>query len=435
MTPRFRSLLLSAAVTSMPYAVALADGKTFRGPGSSLRPVEQDEQMAAIVHAGGVQKMLIAVNFKAEDADSALWILPVPGRPDGVKLDVADAFPAFYGKDLRHHARDTIFYHMAMVRWSQGYTLLLDAILIPNLMSSRMGADVHESVEKWGIRLEAVTAVSLDDLTAYLGRNKVQVPRDDLASFGPYLSDQYVLVVAWITSREKLLREFPDYRKKHLGPGRGRYPCLYIEFPTDRLFYPMRPTSGYGKVVTPVTVFVIGHVRPETSPAMAGHLKTTYHRRRAFRRGVPKRFVEGLTERVPYTVVHIKTAAKNLTDDLRFRPGRPLSVGYAEILLASRHPVGRVAVVVVLIAALSYVSAGLAALILFGRWKGYAQVGLWNLLTLVGLYFQVKHIPGERGERLRNTRRCGFGFVLLFSVVFVATSVLVQLLLRLPLGT
>jgi hypothetical protein len=420
-------------------AEAFADGKTFLGPSSSLRPVNQDQQMAAIVHAGGVQKMLITVNFKAEDADSALWILPIPGRPDGVKLDVADAFPNFVGRDFRRDARDVIFWFFNDTATTEIYTVILDAILIPNLMGTRMGAGVHASLEKWGIRIEAVTAESLEELADYLQRNEVEVPEGDLASFEPYLSGGYVLVVAWMASREEFLREFPGYHKGHpLRPGGERYPCLYIEFPAERAFYPLRPTSGYGDAVIPVTVFFVGHVLPETSPSVSEHIAVSYHRKGAFRPEISKRFVEGLPERVPYTVLHIETEARKLTDDLRFRAGRPLGVAYAEIVLASGNTGAFVlaAALVVLLAAalLSYLSAGLAGLVMFGRWKGYARVGLWNLLTLVGLAFQIRHIPGERGEALRNTRRWGVGFSFVFSVVFVALTVMLQFLLYLPLG-
>ena len=94
-------------------------------------------------------------------------------------------------------------------------------------------------------------------------------------------------------------------------------------------------------------------------------------------------------------------------------------------------------VVVVLTGLTSYLAAGLSGLIMFRRWRPYARLGLWNLLTLIGFHHGV-----ERAKRsphpLPVTRWEGFWQVdirLCFTLAFLAVSVLLQALLSWPLGS
>jgi hypothetical protein len=94
---------------------------------------------------------------------------------------------------------------------------------------------------------------------------------------------------------------------------------------------------------------------------------------------------------------------------------------------------------------LSYVSAGLAGLILFGRWKDFAVVGLANLGTIVTLYFVLRRkmrttinpaqqpprpawLPRKRGPFWRTPK----GFIALFTGFFVLGTVGLQVMLSWP---
>ena len=55
----------------------------------SMHPLPEGEQRAAIVHHSGVQKMVIAINLEPDNAEQALWILPVPGHKDSIVADKA----------------------------------------------------------------------------------------------------------------------------------------------------------------------------------------------------------------------------------------------------------------------------------------------------------------------------------------------------------
>ena len=72
------------------------------------------------------------------------------------------------------------------------------------------------------------------------GERKTEIAKKHLATFEPYLNQKYVLIVAWIASREQVLKEFPD---AHAMWGERR-PCLFVEFSTERAFIlSVRPVS------------------------------------------------------------------------------------------------------------------------------------------------------------------------------------------------
>ena len=408
-------------------SLARADGIAFDL--SSKRPLAEREQRAAISYHDGIERMIIAINFELEDADASLWIFPVPGTPERTKIDVLDSFPRFSGSDPRKSAANGVDGLMALTRATQLWPLIFDAVWTFRLSKASRGVSQLMRVEKYGVHAEAVTADSLDTLGAFLRQKKVTISTEQLAGFGPYFSGSYVFVVAWIASRDQLRKEFPQYEELW-GFGRKRWPCLYIEFPTDKAFYPLRPTRSYGKENIPVRLFVLGFVQPQTDPAIANRLEVSYGVQPNFSQETPRQFTEGFTaERVEYTEIGLTIPAREFSDDLWFTPWSPSGIKYA-FFLESLDDRAVLAGWTLAVAALSYISAGIAAWSLFGTWKGYATFGLMNLLTLAGLLLFVRFARGHTAENLRKEKR---KFWHRFTLIFVSLTVLVQIALRVPL--
>ena len=101
-------LPLAGMVLLFP-SLARPDGRLWVGSDwSSMSSLKPREQAAAIVHRDGVEKMVIALNFDAQDNDSALWIFPVSGTPSQAKVEIVDSFPQFRGSDPRVEAASSI---------------------------------------------------------------------------------------------------------------------------------------------------------------------------------------------------------------------------------------------------------------------------------------------------------------------------------------
>jgi len=392
----------------------------FRYRGSSLRPIEEKEQRAAIVHRDGIEKLVIAINIEPDDHDKALWIFPVPGTPSEVKLDVLDAFPRFSGFDPRRAAAERVGLIMMLARATQVYPLIIDFIVF---IGASPEFRVHQEIEKCGVHAELITVDSADGLASYLQDREAPALGENLVTFEPYLSDDYVLVVAWIASREELLDEFPEYEAR-AATDDGRWPCLYVEFPTDRPFYPLRPTSAYGDEWVPVQLFVVDHVQAETDPSLAKKLRIFYYEQLEVGEEEPEQFMAGLSpENVRYTTVEIRAPAKELVDDLWFSPVQPEGMDRAHLVLKVLNVWTIIPLAIVVVAAISYVSGGLTGLFLFGRWRVYARLGLWNLLSIWGLSAAISRKSGPIGDALRIKKT---NFLCFFSIVFTVITVMIQ---------
>ncbi len=436
-------VLLAAAALLTFSGIVSADGKAFSAAHyASLVPTTQDEQRAAIAHVDGVQRMIIAVSLGLEDQDKALWIFPIPGTPDGVALDFVDTFPTFAGIDPQERAAATV----GGLATGFGLYPIFGPVGILTALggtaSSRMGVTVHEEVEKWGLRAESVTAGSAAALAAHLADKGAALPEEELSAFEPYLSGDYVLVLVWIASREELRQEFPDYAA---GASRtARWPCVYVEFPTDRAFYPLRPTGTYGEARIPVSLFVIGYVKPDPKPDFP--LSLEHLRQMDWRPprlsawtgdsddilapAPPPRFTRGLGKGpIRYTAVEIDVPARELTEDLWFSPGAPLATRYAEAIESFPAVVGIVLVVSGCFA-LACLSAGLSGRVLYGKWGRYAALGLWCMLTIIVFVVVVARAKGDDGKRLPRRAE----FVALFLATYWVLVMVLWLLLRAPLG-
>lgn len=417
---------------------ANADGMAYDR--SSLRPLYYDEQRAIISQRGGVEKMIIALNLEQAyymqtdqglDVGGVLWIFPVPGQPERITLDILEAFPTMMGKDVLYRAERLAWSIFALAAATQiPVSMVTAGIALPYFISykaSRPRVDKHLEVNKWGIHGEVVTADSMSSLATYLRRNKVSVVEEYLRPFQPYLSDKYVLVMAWIASFKELQKKMGS----NFDPNEtDRNPCLYVEFPTQRGYYPLKATSGYGEVPIKVTLYIVGHVSLDSSGLRAGgswagsresadvsvryyeasKTLALYYGRRNVWESAPKGFLQGVSEasKIDYTRVTITGAAKGLTHDLWFTNEPPVAIRIANMMEVLFVPL-----LIVLVAITSYVCGGLSGLVLFGRWGAYARLGLWNLLTLVAVYIAVR-----LHRKRRELKPSAAVFALLFTFLF-----------------
>ncbi|MDO8625066.1 MAG: hypothetical protein Q7R47_03210, partial [Candidatus Diapherotrites archaeon] len=78
---------------------AFADGMIV-DPG--FNPVYQSNQQAFIVHQDGIEKMVVLVNLQNALAtgERAVWIFPVPAKPEDIKINNLKGFPVLAGKDV-----------------------------------------------------------------------------------------------------------------------------------------------------------------------------------------------------------------------------------------------------------------------------------------------------------------------------------------------
>ncbi len=414
-----KGLLIVAAMLSMPVP-CFGDGVAFSGSDyRSLKPVSQDAQQALISYNNGVEKMLITVALPLKLKDSAVWIFPVFGNPENVKVDLVDSVPQFRGRNPLRAAYNAVGGIVIM----QSFALLfpLNLGFMPSLATK--GVNVFDEMDRWGIHTETIRADSLAALSEYLSEKKTIIDPEQLKAFEPYLSGQYVLVVSWLSSTVELLKQFPEYelRQKNV-----RWPCLYVEFPSETAFYPMRPTAAYENMSFSLRIVVLGYVDVLASKGLVKWSHRDFYRQDTIPKGMQDAFTSDFErQKGRYTAFEFVGDVNTFTDDLVFQPVSPRGVLNAEViepLLQDEYVILSLAICSILL--MSYLSAGLAGLLLFHTWRGYAILGLANPFGIIGLWIASHFIKGTVRERFTDKSRpyARASFLIVFAVVYILLS-------------
>jgi len=441
-------LALSLLVAS---SVAFADGKVFRGyDGSTFFPVMEESQHAIIAHKDGREAMLLAVNFNMEDNEKAFWLFPVLGRPEEIKTDVVDTFPWIRGIDPRMSAKVNFQFLFGAQIISQPYTWPYVFCVMPALSTAGMKVgelSVHSVIEKDGLRIETLSAETINSLGKYLNGKDIKIEESELEAFSDYLNDQYSLVFVEISSKEKLLQAFPEYQDSYRGD-KERWPSVFVEFPSEKIFFPLKPTASYEDYIY-ISLKVLGFVKNEQELSESWRLG--HYRQRNPEEPFPEVFQPYITkEPFDYTSYLFRREAAELTDDLWMVPFEPKGMRYAQFVerlagFGNGYLIIILGIVLFLIQ--SWVCAGFTGLVFFRKWHPYAILGLGNIVTLLGVYFLAKYGRGflktefygdeQKPESFRlhkygkkETKRTWF--LLLFSFLFMMSSVILYFLFTLP---
>lgn len=375
-----RALWFNCIVANVIAATACGDGVAFKYQfdRSTARPAYENEQIAFIAQRDGRQNMLLAVSLELEKPERAVWIVPIPGRPETVNIDVADKMPQLRGYNVIHWADDELD---KVIDRGRMLTLLpFLCCMIPSLSVERGFAPLeHAVVEAHGMRVATVTPGSVEELAEYLREHDAQVERASLKTLESYLDQKHVLMVGWLESREKLLADYPELKQGYVDL--SRRPAIKVDFPSDAPYFPLVPTSAYGALPVGLRLVVAGHCQLPAD----WNWKTL--EMRWCREVAPKdpeavEFFGRSAEGVDYTVIESREPARSFTRDIVLTPAKSAELDYA--LRVLRSPL-RWPLAVAVAAFCAYLAGGVVGAVMFGAWRTPAYLGLSILLTLIGM--------------------------------------------------
>jgi len=410
---------------------SFADGMAYeRGKEPEpLHPLYQEEQWALIAHHNGIEHLLIAISiYPGQDENEAFWLFSVPGRPDTVSIDLVDRFPVLRGEEAVRESRGALhaalwFARGAVINPALGAFIGIITIAQMSVDHASPGVRLHGAVEKHGLRAEVIRADSPDALATYLKDKGVEIAAKDLGAFEPYLNDKYVLIATHIASMEQLRAEFGGLLEPGFRGTGGRRPCVYVTFPTEHAFYPMRPTAAYGDARVAVDLTVIGYVRPQGDPAMLAKATCrSYVNDAADRELFPDGMLDAIAADAPlrYTRVVLDCPASTFTSDLTFEPRRGLACWFREFAASAT---GRWVVVLVSVLLIGYLSGGICGVVFFRRWHAHALYGLLGIFTA---FLPAVLVFRRRGKTLRGV----YWYTGAALVVVVASAVVLQVVAR-----
>lgn len=406
-------LFLSAFLPS----VVKADGFTIRTESSYFALHDETAQVAALNYEDGREKLLLAVKLGQLVDGSVVWIVPIPAEPSEVEINILEEFPEFNGFDILRKANWSKN-RVDDTAWAVAASQFFSLLLVPTNVGRFLGPGgaptvvVHAEVEKEGIATQVITAETATALYEYLKGKNVTIPFGSIPVLDEYIGRNYAFIASWVKS-------IPTENGE-------RTPAISVEFPTDRLYYPLKPTSIYGEREIPVALYVLGYAKPNLYAEIEGFTDYSYVRGTCVG---STEFYDGGVYSGTFTRIMIGSgngweprlptpAARNFVKDLWMEKldGAPLEVKKALVQIAIVSPMGLVS----WFFGLCLVSGALAGFIVFRKPKKFAFIGLANFFGLIGVPIATFVFARKEGRILRL-----LGFIGLFWVLFLAINFLV----------
>jgi len=408
-------------------SLARADGFVVYTDRSSFALHTEETQVAAINYEDGREKLLLAVRLGELKNNSVVWMVPVPANASDVKINILGEFPRFEGDDIFRRAeearRDAVAFSSFLytaVGLSQIYTFPLLFYLWPHLSGvilpvGRFGigdrVEVHTHIEKEGIVTEVVTAEDADALYDYLKGKNITIDVGSISIIDDYIGETYSFIVSWVKSTED----------------ESRTPAIFVDFPTDEIYYPLKPTSVYGNAEIPILLYVVGYATPKLYPEIESYTEYRYFEGGIYSNqpleeffgdvkpsGYTRILIGALTTSTGWIIGHSRPPpSSNFRDDLWIErlEHPPASVERARrtLLRASFLRQNIWCFVIGWWIVASLLAGGFAGYIMFRNFKRYAFIGLANCLTIVGVI--VDTFLSLKEKRVR--------FIGLFSMIFL----------------
>ncbi|MDX2198540.1 MAG: hypothetical protein SF069_06155 [Phycisphaerae bacterium] len=424
-------------------APARADGKAFSYDMAGMQTLHERSQAAIIDHADGRQRMRLSVSIdpaRDESPDArTLWLFPVRGRGEAVRVKLLDEFSLLRGDDVQRLAARRLELFQT---WSLTF-ILAPCLCLPTLGGLRAGreadVDVSQAIERFGMRCEVLAVDQSAGLVAHLTAAGVKVDEAQLTTFAPYFNADHSLIAIWIRSVAEFEAAFDASadrtpRDRHLRS--VRTPCVEVDFPSQNPWFPLRPSFAARAAgqrgrepsdSVDLRLQVRGWVElTEAAPPDVfryGPQYCTIDAVAAEKAGMKNG--ERDDGELRYTSFWSINSADQFTADLEFVPSSSRSLERAAQFSRLPEPAYRL-LMILTIACICGVSGAVAGWMLMRRPLAGAAIGLANLATILGLLLILKQSKQMSTPRPDGTSPAvqktafAFAFVLTYGVLAFA---------------
>ncbi len=402
---------------------------------------DMNRQLCVINYENGVENMILSIDVSDLHGEKAVWIFPVPAKPEKITIGIIKGFPRLWGYEVKRKADETISSVFNIMRLSQVYTL---PIWFFYASSGKLGAaiegidegiTIHEHIEKMGITTELVTAEDENAFYNYLSSKNLHLPSHLKSILEDYIGKEYSFVVSWISDVEKFKQESAiSYRHGKIINVIG----VSISFPTDEIYFPLKPTSVYGNQKIPILIYVMDHVTPNLYPEIKNYVQVNYFVQKHYYVPSPLlSFFNGKSriENLKYTKIKIDAPSKYLIKDLWIKDSAPLDIVLSDFINEYAILWG-----VIFFTLSSCLASMFAGMLVFRKdrpsKKKFALFGLWNFLTLIGfvaasMSLRTKKLKPESEQELKSQGLVIWDsrkvlFIFLFTIFFLVITFVFQ---------
>lgn len=245
---------------------------------------------------------------------------------------------------------------------------------------------VYETTTKMGVTAELVSAINSDSFYKYLSDKGLNLPDKSSSILQEYVGRKYSFVVSWISDIET----FRQQQETHGYYGERSFRNsigVFVSFPTNKIYFPLKPTSVYEDKHVPVKILVMDYVTPKLYPGIIPAAEVDYYfgdnyicdnELKSFFFG--KRKVKNLR----YTRITIDVASKYFTDDLWIEKATPFKVAISDFIC--RYQI----IAYLILASIASILASLIAYIIIYKHpkqniRKFTLAGLLNIFTIIPL--------------------------------------------------
>jgi len=440
---QYRRFAIALLFLAILIPAATADGMTFLGDPDMMLLQPENDQAGAIWYGNGHENLLLSVSLDwRQQGNRSVWIFPVPARPQEVNIDVIRGFPTYDGISLSDKYAMSVgtvavasasyatfplttpVFLLAAAGWPSGFSAGFAGA--PPLGSGDVV--VWERVDRCGLMSEVVSAKDASALSGYLAAQNLSLPDGSLTMLDDYIAKDYSFVVTSVENVTAYREQFPSQSSGISGPvytesGSDDALGVFVRFPTDRIFFPLKPTRAYGNRTVPLLLTVNGFVTPVFPDGTGSRATVSYLEQDSYSPPESlKDFFSGQEDKKPfaYTKILLAVPAEEYTDDLWLDNAVPPQVSTLSLVSAYYPLIG-----IFLYILLSVLAALLAGLLVFARGSvkpvRLLEHGLWNCATLIGfVYATRRYLVLPESEKKKRARFVGV-FILLF-LAFVTVS-------------
>jgi hypothetical protein len=424
---------------------ALGDGGIIgKGGSGQIFYVEETTQYAVIDHTKGIQSMFVSINFNWEESEKTAWIFPVPSDPAEIDVEVADGIPIFHGNDIEEDAHSelsetagiTLFSYLLSAAIPLPWSLSLLWVLEMNLATTGVdveggsGVTVHKHLEQDGLIVEVISALKGEGIYNYLSANGLDVSTGIIPELDKYVNNKFSFTVTW----------FEENNNSERAPG------IILEFPTDKIYFPLMLTSLYDENIIPVEVMISGYVSPEIYDEIKPYTSVSYmhwggvdiYQKDKFDAPRTYRFLLTFKENwdETFTRIKIKAPSNQFKEDLWVENKEPSgSAGHAISIHKYFNYHTKSQTTLLIVALLSFLISMLLGIAIFGRDKSklhfYFLFGFMHLLGICILIIFAIGINIKRKEQFPNNKMVLF--IVLFITIFLSAISAIFLILLYPL--
>lgn len=189
---------------------------------------------------------------------------------------------------------------------------------------------------------------------------------------------------------------------------------VYVVFPTEKIYFPLIPTSVYGDKVVPASIRVLGHVSPKVYEGIKENTKVKYFNlgyltgdgslKDFFGRKTASCGTIGETSfmncSINYTKIDISAPSKSFTEDLWMNDVPPLKVGLPNFIIEQRWFLGFM--MLAIISVLAGILSGWAVFEEHRNMNGvkkFGFLGLFNFFTIIGLWIAMNFTRTKEGVK------------------------------------